>query len=134
MDRCWLKGELGDALHAVLCATGYNLRWLLRAMLRLGLKATFLRPVLLLLISLLSSDHARSNSLTQNFRMDGALRRILQGRLSKLIENDAGIGQVFETSDELWARHIAQTIFTPNIFIMNNQCVFTVKTGNAFEH
>ncbi len=74
MDRCWLKGELGDALHAVLCATGYNLRWLLRAMLRLGLKATFLRPVLLLLISLLSSDHARSNSLTQNFRMDGALR------------------------------------------------------------
>jgi hypothetical protein len=31
MDRCWLQGELGDALHAVLCATGYNLRWLLRA-------------------------------------------------------------------------------------------------------
>ena len=41
MDRCWLKGELGDALHAVLCATGYNLRWLLRAMVRLGLKAAF---------------------------------------------------------------------------------------------
>ena len=30
MDRCWLKGELGDKLHAVLCAAGYNLRWLLR--------------------------------------------------------------------------------------------------------
>jgi hypothetical protein len=27
MDRCWLQGQLGDALHAVLCATGYNLRW-----------------------------------------------------------------------------------------------------------
>ena len=74
MDRCWLQGQQGDALHAVLCATGYNLRWLLRAMLRLGLKATFLRPVLLLLIALLSSDHARSNSLTQNFRLNGALR------------------------------------------------------------
>ena len=30
MDRCWLKGALGDKLHAVLCAAGYNLRWLLR--------------------------------------------------------------------------------------------------------
>lgn len=26
MDRCWLPGQLGDALHAVLCAAGYNLR------------------------------------------------------------------------------------------------------------
>jgi IS5 family transposase len=43
MDRCWLPGQLGDALHTVLCATGYNLRWLLRAMVRLGLKAAFLR-------------------------------------------------------------------------------------------
>ena len=74
MGRCWLKGELGDALHAVLCATGYNLRWLLRAMLRLGLKATFLRPVLLLLVALLNSDHSRSNSLNQNFRLARALR------------------------------------------------------------
>jgi len=41
MERCWLKGTLGDALHAVLCAAGYNLRWLMRAMLRLGLKAVF---------------------------------------------------------------------------------------------
>lgn len=31
MDRCWLRGSLGDALHAVLCAAGYNLRWLMRA-------------------------------------------------------------------------------------------------------
>lgn len=44
MDRCWLAGQLGDALHAVLCAAGYNLRWLLRAMVRLGLKALLLRP------------------------------------------------------------------------------------------
>ena len=43
MDRCWLRGATGDALHAVLCAAGYNLRWLLRAMLRMGLKALLLR-------------------------------------------------------------------------------------------
>jgi transposase, IS5 family len=47
MERCWLKGELGDALHAVLCATGYNLRWLMRAVLRLGLGPVFLCLALL---------------------------------------------------------------------------------------
>jgi hypothetical protein len=31
MDRCWLKGSEGDALHAVLCAAGFNIRSLLRA-------------------------------------------------------------------------------------------------------
>jgi IS5 family transposase len=41
LDRCWLQGSLGDALHAVLCAAGYNLRWLMRAVLRRGLKALF---------------------------------------------------------------------------------------------
>ncbi len=30
MRRCWLKGVEGDALHAVACAAGYNIRWLLR--------------------------------------------------------------------------------------------------------
>lgn len=30
MGRCHLKGELGDRLHAILCAAGYNIRWLLR--------------------------------------------------------------------------------------------------------
>ncbi len=44
LDRCWLKGQLGDALHTVLCAAGYNIRWLMRAMVRLGLKALLLRP------------------------------------------------------------------------------------------
>jgi IS5 family transposase len=41
MQRCWLKGQTGDALHAVLCAVGYNLRWLLRAIVRLGLAPVF---------------------------------------------------------------------------------------------
>jgi hypothetical protein len=31
MDRCWLKGTEGDALHTVLCAPGFNIRWLMRA-------------------------------------------------------------------------------------------------------
>ena len=39
MRRCWLKGALGDALNAVLCAAGYNLRWLMRAVVHLGLRA-----------------------------------------------------------------------------------------------
>jgi IS5 family transposase len=43
MDRCWLQGTLGDALHAISCAAGYNLRWLLRAIVRLGLGSLFLR-------------------------------------------------------------------------------------------
>lgn len=37
MNRCWLKGSEGDALHTVLCAAGFNLRWLLRAVARMGL-------------------------------------------------------------------------------------------------
>ena len=41
MRRCWLKGQTGDALHAVLCAAGYNLRWLLRAIVRLGMRPVF---------------------------------------------------------------------------------------------
>ena len=41
MNRCWLAGSLGDALHAVLCAAGYNLRWLLRAITRGRLKPLF---------------------------------------------------------------------------------------------
>ena len=39
MDRCWLQGASGDALHAVLCAAGFNIRWLLRAITAKGLKA-----------------------------------------------------------------------------------------------
>ena len=69
MDRCWLRGQLGDALHAVLCATGYNLRWLLRAVVRLGLKATFLRPVLVALMALIHGDRPRPHSLNLNFRL-----------------------------------------------------------------
>ena len=43
MERCWLRGTLGDALHALSCAVGYNIRWLLRAIARLRPKLVFLR-------------------------------------------------------------------------------------------
>ena len=39
MDRCWLKGTEGDALHAVLCAAGFNIRWLMRAIVAQAAKA-----------------------------------------------------------------------------------------------
>jgi hypothetical protein len=59
MDRCQLKGEIGDRLHAVLCAAGYNIRWLLRAIPRKGLTA-FLRllpsPAVAAVVALLA-DH-----------------------------------------------------------------------------
>jgi hypothetical protein len=62
MDRCWLQGQLGDALHAVLCAAGYNLRWLLRAMLRLGLTMHSLRSILSMLWATISSGRFRNDS------------------------------------------------------------------------
>jgi transposase, IS5 family len=37
MDRCHLKGAQGDRLHAVLCAAGYNIRWLLRMIAKKGI-------------------------------------------------------------------------------------------------
>lgn len=54
MDRCWLQGTLGDMLHTIGCAAGYNLRWLLRAIARLGIQAVFLR----LLQSVVSAQDA----------------------------------------------------------------------------
>ena len=45
MNRCPLKGELGDSVHAVLCAAGYNIRWLLRMIAKRGVP--FLRHLYL---------------------------------------------------------------------------------------
>lgn len=63
LDRCHLHGQLGDALHAVLCAAGYNIRWLMRAMVRLGLKALLLRPDFMQLLASL----ARTMSLGKSY-------------------------------------------------------------------
>ena len=53
MDRCRLKGRLGDALHAVLCAAGHNIRLLLRHL------AAFLRRLLRWLLQDTSPRQAR---------------------------------------------------------------------------
>lgn len=58
LDRCWLKGALGDALHAISCAAGYNLRWLMRAIARLGITPAFLR-LLQLALSVKEPTQAR---------------------------------------------------------------------------
>ena len=60
MDRCWLQGAVGDALHALCCAAGYNIRWLLRAITRLGLQGLFcaLSAVVMCAICLLSASLA----------------------------------------------------------------------------
>jgi IS5 family transposase len=42
MNRCHLKGSKGDSLHAVLCAAGLNIRWLLRMIVEKGI-GLFLR-------------------------------------------------------------------------------------------
>ena len=63
MRRCWLKGQTGDALHAVLCAAGFNLRWLLRAIVRLGLRAVFL--VLARLLALPRVDEQPPSALSE---------------------------------------------------------------------
>jgi IS5 family transposase len=42
MQRCWLNGHEGDAFHAVLCAAGFNIRCLLRATVRQGLRRLLL--------------------------------------------------------------------------------------------
>ena len=41
MNRCHLKGAEGDAIHAVLCAAGYNIRWLLRMIRKKGIRLYF---------------------------------------------------------------------------------------------
>ena len=69
MIRCHLQGSTGDALHAIACAAGYNIRWLMRAMLRLGLKGLFALVALISLClaqaRLLWQRHVNSqNSLT----------------------------------------------------------------------
>ena len=45
MDRCYLLGEQGDRLNAVLCAAGYNIKWLMRMIAKKGV--TFLRGLYL---------------------------------------------------------------------------------------
>jgi IS5 family transposase len=87
MDRCWLKGALGDALHAISCAAGYNIRWLMRAIAAQAakaakaLKAALLalsKPPLYGLISVLNTLNTLRDVLTS---AGSALRAGLSGRI-----------------------------------------------------
>ena len=72
MKRCWLKGAEGDALHAVLCAAGFDIRWLLRAIARRGIAPAFLRS--LWLLSALAASASRLATLTRPALLVGAAR------------------------------------------------------------
>lgn len=43
LRRCRLKGETGDPLHAVLCASGFNIRWPMRAIVDKGIQPLWQR-------------------------------------------------------------------------------------------
>ncbi len=60
MDRCWLKGALGDALHSTSCAAGYNLRWLLRAIAKLGIGPAFLCLLRMVLLPAMAMQSAQT--------------------------------------------------------------------------
>lgn len=68
MDRCWLQGAVGDALHALSCAAGYNIRWLMRAIARLGLGGLFgaLSAALAYAVGMLKALHSGSSALRPN--------------------------------------------------------------------
>ena len=67
IKRCWLQGATGDALHALCCALSYNLRWLMRAVVRLGLKG-----LLLGLFGLVYWARFAASSLTQAATVNGS--------------------------------------------------------------
>ena len=84
MDRCWLQGAVGDALHALSCAAGYNIRWLLRAITRLGLGGLFCALSALvayglgLLVALqINPKVRRSNGMQQGLAGPGAMRSLM---------------------------------------------------------
>jgi IS5 family transposase len=67
MDRCWLKGALGDALHTISCAAGYNLRWLLRAIAKLGIRPAFLCLLQMALLPAMALQSAQTGGTRAEF-------------------------------------------------------------------
>ena len=62
MNRCHLKGAEGDAIHAVLCAAGYNIRWLLRMIRKKGIRL-YLALIKVLGLSGLLAKNAPTNQI-----------------------------------------------------------------------
>jgi IS5 family transposase len=82
MERCWLPGALGDALHALSCAAGYNIRWLMRAILRLAAKRLYLAPIGVALYGRISLAGAEPVPLGVVAALRQALGRLLALRAS----------------------------------------------------
>ena len=81
MERCHLKGERGDRLHAVLCAAGYNIKWLLRMIARKGI--TFLKRLYLRLCTVAGvwpNWHAALGTLL-NHVLTGSVQRPVGARI-----------------------------------------------------
>jgi hypothetical protein len=74
MDRCHLKGETGDRLHAVLCAAGYNIRWLLRMIAKKGIRALLALLLRLLGWPRLGQNRSGPACCTRNRRPDEYFR------------------------------------------------------------
>lgn len=83
MDRCHLKGKIGDCLHAVLCAAGYNIRWLLRMIVKKGVP--FLRSVYLRLCESVG---------TPSSQLPIRLHLLLEGAGTRQVGFQLGIGGV----------------------------------------
>lgn len=83
MDRCHLKGKIGDCLHAVLCAAGYNIRWLLRMIVKKGVP--FLRSVYLRLCESVGIPSSQ---------LPIRLRLLLEGGGTRQVGFQLGIGGV----------------------------------------
>jgi IS5 family transposase len=77
MDRCWLPGALGDALHALSCAAGYNIRWLMRAIVRLAAKRLSLAPFGLALYGRISVTGSGSAMLGAAMALRRAIQRMV---------------------------------------------------------
>lgn len=72
MIRCYLKGSVGDVLNPISCASGYNICWLLSAIMWLGLKGFFALAFLVAARSSLRrfASIAGSTGLPTRFRED----------------------------------------------------------------
>ena len=57
LGRNWLKGQIGDAIHAVLCGAGHNIRLLLRRLRR------FYAQFLAMMLALLGGHQCKSTSI-----------------------------------------------------------------------
>ncbi len=64
LSRNWLKGEAGDALHAVMCGAGHNLRLILAR-----LRALFLALIAVLAELALSVAHASNGENSHRYRL-----------------------------------------------------------------